>query len=98
MSYGARFDPKVFSDPLIDMDDYFEWYNMSDERKIRFGKMKLDGSAHRYWTYVVQKRDRICLEPIDTWDEIKATLKDKYILYFIRTNCLTHSQYFVRVL
>ncbi|KAK8963965.1 Exonuclease 1 [Platanthera guangdongensis] len=44
-SFDGRLDPKAFSDWLLDMDHYFEWYDMSDERCVRFAKMKLIGQA-----------------------------------------------------
>jgi len=34
------------------MDHYFDWYNMSNERRIRFAKMQLVGQARKYWTNV----------------------------------------------
>ena len=33
--------PKFFSSWTSNMDHYFDWYDISDERRIRFAKMKL---------------------------------------------------------
>ncbi|KAK8926104.1 hypothetical protein KSP39_PZI018936 [Platanthera zijinensis] len=44
-SFDGRLDPKAFCDWLLDMDHYFEWYDMSDVRCVRFAKMKLIGQA-----------------------------------------------------
>lgn len=78
-AYDGTLEPKCFFffDWLSIMDDYFNWYEMSDERIIRLPKMKLKESARKYWAYVVQDKDRKCLESIATWIEMKVTLKSK---------------------
>jgi len=30
------------------MDHYFDWYDMNDEHKVKFAKMKLQGSTKIY--------------------------------------------------
>lgn len=30
------FNPKTFSDWLMELEDYFDWFNMSEEHKIQF--------------------------------------------------------------
>ena len=61
------------------MDHYFEWYNMDDERRIRFAKIKLLGSTKLYWS----NHERLMLRggwaPVNTWDEMKMILKEKYV-------------------
>ena len=42
-------NPSIFLDWLADMDHYFDWYAMSEDRRIRFAKMKLIGHAKLYW-------------------------------------------------
>ena len=34
------------------MDNYFDLYDMSDERRVGFAKMKLVDQARQYWTNV----------------------------------------------
>ncbi|KAK8963669.1 hypothetical protein KSP40_PGU019518 [Platanthera guangdongensis] len=47
------------------MDHYFEWYDMSDERCVRFVKMKLIGQAKVFWISVERalERDRVLADP-----------------------------------
>ncbi|KAL2513243.1 CCHC-type domain-containing protein [Abeliophyllum distichum] len=40
-SFEGQLNPKVFVDWLSDIDHYFQWYEMSEARKVRFAKMKL---------------------------------------------------------
>ena len=61
------------------MDHYFEWYDMNDERKIRFAKMKLLGQAKLYWSNHERLMNRGGRAPVGTWDEMKLILKEKYV-------------------
>ncbi|GFY95604.1 hypothetical protein Acr_10g0009890 [Actinidia rufa] len=44
-TFDGRLDPKAFTDWIREMDHFFEWYNLSNDRKVRFAKMKLIGRA-----------------------------------------------------
>lgn len=61
------------------MNDYFDWYDISNECRIRFAKMKLEGFARMYWTFVIRGRERLGQEPIDSWFDMKTTLTEKYL-------------------
>ncbi|KAJ4977454.1 hypothetical protein NE237_002560 [Protea cynaroides] len=43
--YNGKLDPQVFIDWLNVVDDYFEWFEMSELRKIKLVKTKLTGPA-----------------------------------------------------
>ena len=45
--YG-KLNPTAFLDWIMSMEDYFDWYAMLENRKIRFVKAKLKG-ATRLW-------------------------------------------------
>lgn len=42
-TFDGVHDLKVFSNWLVDIDYYFDWYKMSKEHKILFTKMRLVG-------------------------------------------------------
>lgn len=44
-TFDGHQDPKAFSDWLQEIDHYFEWYDMTEERCVRFARMKLVGPA-----------------------------------------------------
>ena len=78
-SFKGQLDPTQFLDWLSNMDHYFEWYNMDDERRIRFVKMELLGFAKLYWSNherLIRRGSRV---PVNTWDRIKIILKEKYV-------------------
>ena len=43
LTFDGQLDPQIFLDWISYMDYYFDWYDMSDERKVWFAKMKLVG-------------------------------------------------------
>ena len=47
-TFDGQLDPQVFLDWISDMDHYFNWYNMFNERRIRFAKIKIIGQAKQY--------------------------------------------------
>ena len=62
------------------MDQYFKYYyGMSDERQVRFAKMKLSGQARLYrdkQEHLLGRHGRI---PMITWNEMKERLKGEYV-------------------
>ena len=48
-TFDGNLDPKIYIDWESDLDQYFEWYEMSEERKFKFAKMKLVRQARLFW-------------------------------------------------
>ena len=70
----------------MSLERYFKWYEMSQERRVRFAAMKLVGQAGQYWSNVERlialRRQEPTLrrqEPIRIWDQMKAKLNQKYL-------------------
>jgi hypothetical protein len=61
------------------LERYFEWYDMSDERRVRFAIMKLIGHAQIWWTGVEYDRRCAGQTPIVRSDDMKQKLKQKYL-------------------
>jgi len=49
-TFDGQLDPQIFLDWISVMDHYFDLYDISDERRVRFAKIKLVGQARQYWT------------------------------------------------
>ena len=74
------------------MDNYFEWYDMTDERRVRFAKIKLVGQAKLYWTnheHLMARKNRA---PVINWEEMKEILKEKYVSTSYRQRMLDQWQ------
>ena len=48
-TFDGSLDPKVYIDWEGEMDQYFEWYEISEERKCKFAKLRLVRQARLYW-------------------------------------------------
>ncbi|XP_057494072.1 uncharacterized protein LOC130779439 [Actinidia eriantha] len=74
-TFDGRLDSKAFTDWIREMDHFFEWYNLSDDKKVRFAKMKLISRAKLFWQSTEQRR-----HPLGTdWVEMKEILREKYL-------------------
>ena len=71
--------PNAFSDWLVAIKEYFDWYEMIDSEQVRFAKMKLTTSIKMYWQNVLQDMIRLSEPPISQWAVMKAKLQEKYI-------------------
>ena len=45
LEFDGRMDPNVFSDWLVAIEEYFDWYEMIDSEWVWFAKMKLTNSS-----------------------------------------------------
>ena len=72
-------DPNAFSDWLVAIEEYFDWYEMIDNERVRFAKMKFTNSTKMYWQNVLQYMLRLGEPPITQWVVMKAKLLKKYI-------------------
>ena len=87
LEFDDRMDPNAFSNWLVAIEEYFDWYEMIDSKRVRFAKMKLTNSAKMYWQNVLQDMIRLGEPPITQWAVMKAKLQEKYILHHKRVNC-----------
>ncbi|XP_004301556.1 PREDICTED: uncharacterized protein LOC101305082 [Fragaria vesca subsp. vesca] len=78
-NFDGQLNAKVCLDWISDMDHYFDWYELSETRRVRFAKMKLVGKAREWWSGVERRAARAGDEPITHWEEMKERLKEKYV-------------------
>ena len=76
--FSGDVSPKVFVDWLNSLEDYFAWYNMNDEQRIAFTKVKLKGPA-RIWWYGVENNELALGQPITRWFNMKERLKSNFL-------------------
>ncbi|KAG5557605.1 hypothetical protein RHGRI_007755 [Rhododendron griersonianum] len=77
--FEGKVNPTLFHDWLASIEEYFDWYDMADDRRVRFAKMKLVGLAKIWWMGVEGDIRRLGQPPIGTWQEMKAKLREKYM-------------------
>ncbi|KAL5800191.1 hypothetical protein ACOSQ4_033075 [Xanthoceras sorbifolium] len=60
----GKLDPDAFQDWVTALKDYFDWFLVPEDRKVRFVKLKLKGPACAWWS---------------NWEEMKQRLESKYL-------------------
>ena len=78
-TFDGILDPKIYIDWKGEMDQYFDWYDMSGERKCKFAKHKLVTQARLYWGNVERLARQRGEVPIVTWRAMKIRLRQKYL-------------------
>jgi len=76
--YG-KLEPHAFEDWLTAIEDYFDWFVVLEEQKVRYIKMKLKGHARVWWGSVEEQLRQTQCPPISHWEEMKEQLKEKYL-------------------
>ena len=72
-------DPKECLNWESHLDSYFGWFDYSEERKLKFAELKLDGSAKTYWKSILKICPYRYEARITTWAEMKNRLRTKYV-------------------
>ena len=76
--YGCM-DVKVFTDWITTLEDYFEWYNMDEGKRVPFVRLKMKGATHVWWWISDERNANHWRPPISRWEETKEKLEDKYL-------------------
>ncbi|KAF7135648.1 hypothetical protein RHSIM_Rhsim08G0121000 [Rhododendron simsii] len=74
--FEGKVNPTLFHDWLASIEEYFDWYDMADNQRVRFATMKLVGLAKISWIGVEGDIRRLGQPPIGTWQEMKAKLRE----------------------
>ena len=69
-----------FIDWLFDLEEYFKFWKICDEEKVRFASNKLDDEAEEWWEEIQIDRKRRGKHPICSWQRMKKVLIDLWFL------------------
>ncbi|XP_010272487.1 PREDICTED: uncharacterized protein LOC104608253 [Nelumbo nucifera] len=78
-SFRGDINPQVFSNWLVELEEYFDWFDMSDERWVRFAKLKLVDHAKVWWRSVENRLQNMGKSSITRWEDMKHFLEEKYL-------------------
>ena len=74
----ADFYGKVHAEDFLDwessLENYFEWKPMTENRKVLFVKLKLNGTTLQWWKRVEEQRTRQGKPKVSTWEQMKLKL------------------------
>jgi hypothetical protein len=63
----------------MSLEDYFDWYGLPPDCKVRLVKMKLKGQARMWWDRVEEYHHSLRLPPINDWEEMKLKMQEKFL-------------------
>ena len=67
-NYNGSLNPEELVDWINDMDNFFDYEEMNDERKVKFIVKKLKGHAYLWWDGVQEERRRQNKTKIKSWN------------------------------
>lgn len=78
LDFHGNLDPYVFQDWVTTLEDHFDWFGMTKDRKVRFVKMRLKGQTRVRWQSVEEQLYRTHQPPIMDWEKMRLKLQEKY--------------------
>ena len=58
LDFFGKLEPNAFEDWLTTIEDYFDWFDVLDDRKVRYVRMKLKRHARAWWGSVEEQLRR----------------------------------------
>ncbi|XP_020597419.1 uncharacterized protein LOC110037178 [Phalaenopsis equestris] len=77
--FDRKLEPNAFEDWLTAIEDYFDWFFISKDRRVRYVRMKLKGHVRAWWATVEERLRRTRLPAASNQEETKERLKEKYL-------------------
>ncbi|XP_022849921.1 uncharacterized protein LOC111372015 [Olea europaea var. sylvestris] len=78
-TFDGCLDPSAFNQWVRDMDRFFTWYGVPEDRRVQFASLKLTGTDKLFWESVEDLLERRHAPPVGNWDEMKCRLEEKYL-------------------
>ena len=78
-AFDGSLDPKRYMDWEAGLDEYFDWYQLPENRRVQFAQMKLTGKARIYWQNLQATMERRHEPMISSWAEMKSRLRIKFV-------------------
>jgi len=78
-TFDESLDPRVYEDWELAMEQYFDWYSMSDRTKFKFAKLRLVHQARLFWNSIENYIEQKGQLPITAWGKKKDKLRRKYL-------------------
>ena len=78
-TYKGGLDTNELLDWINEMDKFFDYDEMNEERKVKFAVTRLKGHASLWWNGVQTERRNQEKVPIKNWDRMVAKLRGKFL-------------------
>ncbi|RVW82856.1 hypothetical protein CK203_051154 [Vitis vinifera] len=78
-SFQGKNDPEVYLEWEKKVEFIFECHNCSEEKKVKLVVIEFTDYAIIWWDQLVMNRRRNYKRPIETWEEMKATMRRWFV-------------------
>ncbi|XP_059068481.1 uncharacterized protein LOC131858990 [Cryptomeria japonica] len=77
--YHGKMDSEEVLGWIDALENYFEYEDMNEDKKVKFAKTKLRGTSLTWWSSVQTERVERGMTKITTWNRMKAMMKDQFL-------------------
>uniref|UniRef100_A0A2N9HIB0 Reverse transcriptase n=1 Tax=Fagus sylvatica TaxID=28930 RepID=A0A2N9HIB0_FAGSY len=78
-SFQGRTDPEVYLEWEKKIDLVFDCHNYSEEKKVKLAVIEFTDYAIIWWDQLVTNRRRNNERPVETWGELKALMRRRFV-------------------
>ena len=78
-SFQGKNDPEVYLEWEKKVEFIFECHNYSEEKKVKLAVIEFTDYAIIWWDQLVMNRRRNYERPIEKWEEMKATMRRRFV-------------------
>uniref|UniRef100_A0A2N9G8V9 CCHC-type domain-containing protein n=1 Tax=Fagus sylvatica TaxID=28930 RepID=A0A2N9G8V9_FAGSY len=78
-SFQGRTDPEVYLEWEKKIDLMFDCHNYSEEKKVKLAVIEFTNYAIIWWDQLVTNRRRNTERPVETWGELKALMRRRFV-------------------
>lgn len=78
-TFHGKNDPTKYLDWETKVEKIFVIRNYSEDRKVHLASLEFDGYALTWWDNLVVSRRRNRERPIETWEEMKAVMRKRFV-------------------
>uniref|UniRef100_A0A2N9H2N3 Retrotransposon gag domain-containing protein n=1 Tax=Fagus sylvatica TaxID=28930 RepID=A0A2N9H2N3_FAGSY len=78
-SFQGRTDPEVYLEWEKKIDLVFDCHNYSEEKKVKLAVIEFTDYAIIWWDQLVTNRKRNNERPVETWRELKALMRRRFV-------------------
>ncbi|RVW18237.1 RNA-directed DNA polymerase-like [Vitis vinifera] len=78
-SFQGKNDPEVYLEWEKKVEFIFECHNYSEEKKVKLAVIEFTDYAIIWWDQLVMNKRRNYERPIETWEEMKATMRRRSV-------------------
>lgn len=79
LSFNGQLHMEDFLDWLSEVEKFFEFMEISEEKQVKYVAYKLKGGASAWWDQMQLSRTRLGKPPVKTWMKMKRMLKNRYL-------------------